>query len=86
MKRFYVIFFGGLFLMVFTATPLFAERTAKKLVDEQCSKCHSLKKVYRAGKTPAQWKETLDDMIEKGADIRDRDKEDVLKFLNTLNK
>jgi ferredoxin-NADP reductase/mono/diheme cytochrome c family protein len=36
---------------------------ARALVTQRCAACHSLEKVYKATKTPAQWRETVAEMV-----------------------
>jgi hypothetical protein len=73
-------------LAVFSAGFAFAQPPTKALVDDACSKCHSIKRVYSANKNLAQWGITLDRMIKKGAKINPEERDPVLKYLNTLNK
>ena len=86
MKRFSVISISGIFLLTVVTTPLFAKTAAKQLVDNECSKCHGIKIVYNTNKNSAEWKKTLDVMIQKGANIKPEEKDDVIKYLKTLNK
>jgi hypothetical protein len=72
--------------VVFSAGFAFAQPPAKALVDDACSKCHSIKRVYSANKNLAEWGITLDRMIKKGAKIKPEERDPVLKYLNTLNK
>jgi hypothetical protein len=86
MKSILAISLSCAFLLIFPASTLFAQQAAKTIVDKECAKCHSLKKVYSASKDAAGWEKTLDRMIKKGAVIEPEDKDPVLKYLNTLNK
>ena len=72
--------------MVFSAGFAFTQPPAKALVDDACSECHSIKRVYSANKNAAEWGITLDRMIKKGAQIKPEEKDAVIKYLNTLNK
>lgn len=36
---------------------------ARALVNQRCSTCHSLDRVYKAAKTPAEWRDTVAEMI-----------------------
>ena len=73
-------------LVVFSTVFAFAQLAVKTLVDDACSKCHGIKKVYSANKNAAEWGITLDGMIKKGAKIKPEERDAVLKYLNTLNK
>jgi hypothetical protein len=86
MKRFFVFLVSGISLLMFTTTTLFAQPATKSLVDNECSKCHNLKRVYSANKKAGEWEKTVDRMIKKGAKIKPEEKDAVIKYLNTLNK
>lgn len=86
MKRLPVVLMSSIFFLLFSAGYLFAQPAAKALVDDACSKCHWIKKVYSADKNAAEWEKTVDRMIKKGANIKPEDKDAVIKYLNTLNK
>jgi hypothetical protein len=87
MKSTLAISFCCALLLIFSTSIIFAQQSATKaIVDEQCSKCHSLKRVYNANKNAAAWEKTIDAMIKKGATINPEEKDPVLKYLNTLNK
>lgn len=86
MKIFSSVLISAVGLVVFSAGFAFAQPAAKALVDDACSKCHGIKKVYSANKNAAEWEITLDGMIKKGAKIKPEERDAVLKYLNTLNK
>jgi len=73
-------------LAVFSAGFVLAQPAAKTLVDDACSRCHGIKKVYSANKNIDEWVITLDRMIKIGAKIKPEERDAVLKYLNTLNK
>jgi ferredoxin-NADP reductase len=41
---------------------------ARALVDQRCSKCHNLDRVYKEAQTPDQWRETVNRMVGYAAD------------------
>ena len=84
-KAFAVILSLGMFCALSGGLAL-AQPAGKAIVDNACSKCHNTKRVESADKTAAQWEATLDRMIAKGAKVKPEDRENVLKYLNTLNK
>jgi hypothetical protein len=86
MKIFFVFLLSGVFLLLPATAPLFAQPAAESLVDNECSKCHNLKRVYSANKKAGDWEKTVDRMIKKGAKIKPEEKDAVIKYLNTLNK
>ena len=86
MKTFFTAVICGIFLLVFTSMTLLAQPAGKSMVDKECSKCHDQKRIYSANKKPAEWESSVDRMIKKGAKIKPEEKDEVLKYLNTLNK
>jgi len=86
MKKVLSVLAGGFFISVFCLGSVFAQPAGKAIVDNACTKCHSIKRVESAHKKAAEWETTLDRMIKKGAKVRAEDRETVLKYLNTLNK
>jgi hypothetical protein len=75
---------GFLFLLI--ASPALAQSEAKALVEKECSRCHGIGKVNKASKDTAGWEKTVNRMIKKGAVIKPEEKDDVIKYLSTLNK
>jgi hypothetical protein len=86
MKNFIVVLVSCTFLFLFAAVPAVAQTDAKALMEKECSKCHNLKRVNKADKDAAGWEKTVDRMIKKGAAIKPEEKDDVIKYLSTLNK
>jgi len=52
------------------------------LFQTSCSKCHEMDKVLTAHKSGTMTKETIINMREKGAEIKDEDIEQIMKFLD----
>jgi len=86
MKNVLSVLTGGTLICVFCAGFALAQPAGKAMVDNACSKCHSLKRVESALKNAAEWETTLDRMIKKGAKVKPEEREAVLKYLNGLNK
>ena len=86
MKTILTILLIYVLLFVFPASTVFAQHEGKAIVDRECSKCHTLNRVYSANKKAAGWEKTLDLEIKRGAQIRPQDRDLVLKYLNTLNR
>lgn len=86
MKKFVVFLVSCAFLLSLAASEASAQPAGKALVDKECSKCHGIDKVNKAGKDAAAWEKTLNRMIKKGANIKADEKDTVLQYLNTLNK
>ena len=78
MKRFSAVLISVVVLVIFSAVFAFAQPPAKALVNDACSKCHGIKKVYSANKNAAEWGITLDGMIKKGAKIKTEERDAVL--------
>jgi hypothetical protein len=53
----------------------------KELVLNICTQCHDLTRVRRTGRTPEEWLEVLENMLNEGAPLPDRDLPDVLRYL-----
>lgn len=86
MKNFIVSSVVCICLFLFAASSAFAQPAAKAIVDRECARCHSLKKVYKANKSAADWETTVNRMIKKGAAVKPRERDAVLKYLRTLDK
>lgn len=86
MKKVLSVLTGGILFGVFCAGFAFAQPAGKAIAANACTKCHSLKRVESALKNAAEWETTLDRMIKKGAKVKPEEREEVLKYLNGLNK
>ena len=51
------------------------------LVQERCTKCHSLDRVVRARKSVAEWTSTVQRMVGKGADLTPDEQAAVIEYL-----
>ena len=51
----------------------------ESMLQDSCTKCHGLDTVTSAQKTRDEWEQTVDRMIQKGADVMD--KEALLDYL-----
>jgi hypothetical protein len=51
------------------------------LVEERCSVCHNLDRVNNATKTADEWATTVDNMISKGAQLDDAERDAVISYL-----
>jgi len=57
------------------------EDEGKELVTSLCVGCHSLGSVVSGGKSEEQWRDTIDNMISRGAQIFDDEAETILVYL-----
>jgi hypothetical protein len=67
-----------------TATaPLSADDSAnaKSLLQERCTKCHTLERVEKATFDRAGWEKTIDRMMSKGAKINAEERKTLIDFL-----
>jgi hypothetical protein len=53
----------------------------KDLVLNICTQCHDLERVRRTGRTPEGWLEVLENMLNEGAPLSEKDLPDVLRYL-----
>lgn len=54
----------------------------EKLVNERCTACHSLDRVYNANKDKAGWEKAADRMIRKGAKLNEAERQAVIDYLS----
>ncbi|MBC7242320.1 MAG: hypothetical protein H5T60_07730 [Anaerolineae bacterium] len=53
----------------------------KKLLEERCTRCHSLDRVRQSRKSEADWKATVERMVGKGAALSAQEIEAVVRYL-----
>jgi cytochrome c553 len=53
----------------------------KELVLTICTQCHDLERVRRTRQTPEGWLEVLENMLNEGAPLSEKDLPDVLRYL-----
>jgi len=53
----------------------------KTLLEERCTQCHNLDKVYTKAYDAEEWEDVVDRMIEKGAVLNDEERETLLDYL-----
>lgn len=75
-------------LVVFSFGPVQAEDPLPKgegrnLVSKECQKCHDLDRIQEMRGSREQWSEILDEMVNNGLVLNDKDREMVLKYLET---
>ena len=54
----------------------------EKLVQERCTSCHNLDPIDSANKDRDGWEETVDQMISRGAQVNDAEREAVIEYLS----
>jgi hypothetical protein len=55
--------------------------TGLTLLNDRCTECHTLDRVQNASMTREQWNETVEDMIDRGAELDEREKELLVEYL-----
>lgn len=55
------------------------------LIVDKCSDCHSVNRVFSADYTEDGWNEVIDEMIGKGANVTDEEKEIMIDWLSARN-
>jgi competence protein ComEA len=63
--------------------PDLPEGRGKEQVMNACASCHEIARVTAQRRSKAQWHETVDDMIARGAQVADADYDDVIAYLST---
>jgi hypothetical protein len=53
------------------------------LVQERCTKCHSITRVERSRYTAAQWETIVNTMISKGAEVTPEEEPVIVNYLAT---
>jgi uncharacterized Fe-S center protein len=51
------------------------------LLEERCTQCHGLERVTSVNKTEAEWQATVENMIERGAELNDQETEVLVAYL-----
>lgn len=52
------------------------------LLEQRCTECHTLGRVERASKSPAQWETTVRRMVNKGAELNTLEQEVLIEYLS----
>jgi len=56
---------------------------AEELIIDRCSACHSVDRVFNAEKTAEEWDETIERMIDYGAELNDEEKALMIDWLTS---
>ncbi len=57
------------------------EDPVKALIEERCSDCHNTSIIYNANYDESGWSDVIDQMIQKGADLSDEEKAQIIEWL-----
>lgn len=63
------------------AAPKTADDADRALLEKQCGGCHSIDQVTARNRNAAEWAETIDQMINYGAQISADDNKKITQFL-----
>jgi hypothetical protein len=74
--------FSLLCLVISLVACLGTEPAPKRLVTEQCTKCHTLAPVEVSRKTYQEWERTVYRMMAKGASLDGREAEAIIDYLS----
>jgi hypothetical protein len=69
-------------LVALVGTAGCGSESPEALVEERCAGCHALTVVKTSQKTRAEWEQTVNRMIEKGARLSEKQAETVIDYLN----
>lgn len=89
-KKWILISLTGLLLLILiaacaqqttleTSTP---DQDTRTLIVDRCSECHSVDLVFEADyTTEAEWSDVIDEMVDRGADVNQEEKEEMIDYL-----
>lgn len=66
-----------------TAAPTPPPGPALDLINERCSVCHSTADIFAQRKGPDDWAQTVDFMVERGAQLSPEETDKVIEYLST---
>jgi len=83
MRRFYLTV---LLVFVIIATTRCGGRvqSPENLVQERCTRCHTLAPIEAARKTRHEWESTVYRMITRGARLNEREAKEVIEYLSNV--
>jgi mono/diheme cytochrome c family protein len=55
--------------------------SGEELLEARCTQCHGLDPVEAASKTEAEWEDTVERMIGKGAELTDAEAQTLVQYL-----
>ncbi len=59
------------------------EGEGKEAIEASCTLCHGLNYITRAGRTAAEWRNVVSDMVSRGAPLTIDEFDQVLRYLET---
>ncbi len=83
MKRFWVWLPIFLLILISCGPKDNLEKEATAIINSNCKKCHSLKRVYNnKGRDANWWAETVSRMQNYGANLSEEEKDLIIKYLS----
>jgi hypothetical protein len=70
-------------LVILAATIGCGRESPQELVEARCVDCHALSIVEASRKTSQEWEATVSRMVALGADLNDRQAEEVVEYLSS---
>jgi hypothetical protein len=55
--------------------------SGEELLEARCTQCHGLDRVEAVSQTEAEWKDTVESMIDLGAELTDAEAETLVQYL-----
>jgi len=82
-QRLWKRFVTGIILLAFTlpGIPQDSEEQGRQIVQKICTSCHDMDTITASRRTEAGWKESVDDMVSRGADGRPQELAEVIRYL-----
>jgi cytochrome c5 len=71
-----------IFISVLISTAFAEEVSPKDILENRCTVCHNLDVVQKARKNKAEWKSTINRMVNHGAQLNDEEKEVLIEYLS----
>ncbi|MSO20060.1 MAG: hypothetical protein EXQ56_06270 [Acidobacteria bacterium] len=77
-----ILFFAGALFAPPGQAQGFPDGPGKQIVQEACSVCHDTEVIATMRRTKAEWTETVQDMVSRGAPLLEGEREMVIEYLS----
>lgn len=58
-----------------------AEPVGLSLISDRCTACHGTEQIFQQRKSPEDWKDTVQTMIDRGTDVTEAEQEAITQYL-----
>lgn len=58
-----------------------AEPAGLSLISDRCTACHGTEQIFQQRKSPEDWKDTVQTMIDRGTDVSEAEQEAITQYL-----